>query len=321
MTYIADALRNNPELAIFLTLAIGFLVGRVRFGTFKLGNVVGTLLAGVVVGQLDIRVDPVVKLVFFDLFLFATGYKVGPQFFRGPEEERPHTGFVDAGPLRHEPRDHRRRREDLQIRLRDGGRPDGRGLHGVDGDRDGGRDDQPTPPPGARAEAPSRPDSRGLCRQLPRRDRLRRLVPLGPRAEAPQGEPEGREPKKLEATLSGGPTREEGVQSAYREWDVTGVPIAREMGGKTVGEFEALLRACRVFVKRIRRGKEGERQKIFLEGDEGTLLASGDVVAIAARRPIHLSKKPILRRRGRGPRASRLPDRRRRRRRDEPRSV
>ena len=27
--------------------------------------------------------DPVVKLVFFDLFLFATGYKVGPQFFRG----------------------------------------------------------------------------------------------------------------------------------------------------------------------------------------------------------------------------------------------
>src|SRR5262249_31785130 len=28
-------------------------------------------------------VDPLVKVVFFDLFLFATGYKVGPQFFRG----------------------------------------------------------------------------------------------------------------------------------------------------------------------------------------------------------------------------------------------
>ena len=24
-----------------------------------------------------------VRVVFFDLFLFATGYKVGPQFFRG----------------------------------------------------------------------------------------------------------------------------------------------------------------------------------------------------------------------------------------------
>jgi putative transport protein len=34
------------------------------------------------VGQLDIRVDPLVKVAFFDLFLFATGYKVGP-LFRG----------------------------------------------------------------------------------------------------------------------------------------------------------------------------------------------------------------------------------------------
>ena len=83
MQYFTASLRQNPELAVFLTLALGFLVGRVKFGTFKLGNVVGTLLAGVVVGQIGVHVDPVVKLVFFDLFLFATGYKVGPQFFRG----------------------------------------------------------------------------------------------------------------------------------------------------------------------------------------------------------------------------------------------
>ncbi len=83
MQYVTDALRRNPELAIFLTLAVGFVFGRIRIGTFRLGNVVGTLLAGVLIGQLDIHVDPVVKLVFFDLFLFATGYKVGPQFIRG----------------------------------------------------------------------------------------------------------------------------------------------------------------------------------------------------------------------------------------------
>ncbi|GAU84181.1 transport protein [Bosea sp. BIWAKO-01] len=34
------------------------------------------------VGQLDIKVPAVVKTVFFDLFLFNTGYKVGPQFFQ-----------------------------------------------------------------------------------------------------------------------------------------------------------------------------------------------------------------------------------------------
>ncbi|HET7063590.1 MAG TPA: aspartate-alanine antiporter [Rudaea sp.] len=83
MDFIIHGLRNNPELAIFLTLAVGFFVGRMKFGSFSLGVVVGTLLAGVVIGQLDIKVSPLVKTVFFDLFLFTTGYKVGPQFFRG----------------------------------------------------------------------------------------------------------------------------------------------------------------------------------------------------------------------------------------------
>src|SRR5271169_640954 len=80
---VVASLRQNPELAVFLTLALGFLLGRVRIGSFKLGNVVGTLLAGVLVGQFAIKVHPLVEVVFFDLFLFATGYKVGPQFFRG----------------------------------------------------------------------------------------------------------------------------------------------------------------------------------------------------------------------------------------------
>ena len=51
------------------------------------------------------------------------------------------------------------------------------------------------------------------------------------------------EAKKLEATLSGGPTREEGVQSAYREWDVRAYQLPEKFAGKTVGEFEARLRA------------------------------------------------------------------------------
>jgi putative transport protein len=83
MDFFVQALRGNPELAIFLALAIGFLIGRVKFGSFSLGIVVGTLLAGVLIGQLDIKVPAIVKTIFFDLFLFTTGYKVGPQFFRG----------------------------------------------------------------------------------------------------------------------------------------------------------------------------------------------------------------------------------------------
>src|SRR4029450_8197318 len=87
MNYLTHALREHQELAIFLTLAIGFLIGRGRIGTFSLGTAVGTLLAGVAIGQLNIQVPAVVKYVFFDLFLFTTGYKVGPQFFRALKKE------------------------------------------------------------------------------------------------------------------------------------------------------------------------------------------------------------------------------------------
>src|SRR6476646_7753698 len=87
MNYLTHALREHQELAVFLTLAIGFLIGRLRIGTFSLGTAVGTLLAGVAIGQLNIQVAAVVKYVFFDLFLFTTGYKVGPQFFRALKKD------------------------------------------------------------------------------------------------------------------------------------------------------------------------------------------------------------------------------------------
>jgi len=87
MNYVTQALREHPELAVFLVLAVGFFIGRIKIGSFSLGTVVGTLLAGVAIGQLAIQVPAVVKYIFFDLFLFTTGYKVGPQFFRGLKKD------------------------------------------------------------------------------------------------------------------------------------------------------------------------------------------------------------------------------------------
>jgi putative transport protein len=87
MTALVQSLREHPELAVFLTLAMGFAIGRIKIGSFGLGTIVGTLLAGVIVGQLAIQVPAVVKYIFFDLFLFTTGYKVGPQFFRGLKKD------------------------------------------------------------------------------------------------------------------------------------------------------------------------------------------------------------------------------------------
>jgi len=83
LDYIADTLRANPQLAIFITLAIGYWVGSIRFPGFTLGSVTGTLLAGVVIGQIGIDISGQVKSIFFIMFLFAVGFGVGPQFVRG----------------------------------------------------------------------------------------------------------------------------------------------------------------------------------------------------------------------------------------------
>jgi len=83
MEPIYDILRKYPELAIFLTLAIGFYIGRLKVGGFSIGSVTGVLLTGLVIGQLDIPIAPAIKSVFFLFFLFAVGYGVGPQFFHG----------------------------------------------------------------------------------------------------------------------------------------------------------------------------------------------------------------------------------------------
>lgn len=87
MDWIIHQLRVHPELAIFLTLFVGFWIGKIKIGKFSLGVVTSVLLVGVLVGQLNITVDGPIKSVFFLLFLFAIGYKVGPQFFRGLKKD------------------------------------------------------------------------------------------------------------------------------------------------------------------------------------------------------------------------------------------
>jgi putative transport protein len=83
MTWLTLTLRQYPEIAVFLSLGIGYWVGGKSFKGFSLGAVTATLLAAIAIGQLGITISPNVKSVFFLMFLFAVGYGVGPQFVRG----------------------------------------------------------------------------------------------------------------------------------------------------------------------------------------------------------------------------------------------
>lgn len=93
MHWIAESLRHHPELALFLALAAGYALGRISIAGFKLGAVIGSLIAGVIIGQIGISVAAELKSIFFLLFLFSIGYKTGPQFFSGVRS----SGLPQAG--------------------------------------------------------------------------------------------------------------------------------------------------------------------------------------------------------------------------------
>lgn len=80
--WLVTTMRANPSIPLFLTVALGFWIGKFKYKSFSLGTVTSVLLVGVLVGQLKIDIPGPVKSVFFLMFLFAIGFSVGPQFFR-----------------------------------------------------------------------------------------------------------------------------------------------------------------------------------------------------------------------------------------------
>ncbi|MBO9549258.1 aspartate-alanine antiporter [Pseudomonas sp.] len=88
--FVLQALRSNPEIAVFLAIALGMLLGRLRLGSFHLGSVAGALLMGLLIGQIGLEVPQALKSVFFVLFIYAVGFKSGPEFF----------GSLNAGTLK-----------------------------------------------------------------------------------------------------------------------------------------------------------------------------------------------------------------------------
>lgn len=80
--FVIGFFQKNPVIPVFLTLGLGFWLGKLKIGTFSLGAVAATLIVGVIIGQMKIPIPDILKTVFFLLFLFSIGYSVGPQFFK-----------------------------------------------------------------------------------------------------------------------------------------------------------------------------------------------------------------------------------------------
>lgn len=85
--WLLDMMLKYPSVPIFLTIGLGFYIGKFRYKTFALGTVTSVLLVGVAVGYLvnrytgtPVTIGAPLKSLFFLIFLFAIGYKCGPQF-------------------------------------------------------------------------------------------------------------------------------------------------------------------------------------------------------------------------------------------------
>lgn len=88
MKAVLDFLQSNPSLLLFVSLAGGYALGKVKVKGFSLGSTTSVLLVGIAVGSIVIEPSTnfdlgILKTVSFGLFIFGVGYKVGPDFIDG----------------------------------------------------------------------------------------------------------------------------------------------------------------------------------------------------------------------------------------------
>jgi len=90
MGHVLQFLGDQPFVLLFLTLALGTLLGRWKLGSLTLGSTAGTLLVGLVISLgaflgfgISYQIPTLLTTVAMNLFMFAVGYQVGPQFFAG----------------------------------------------------------------------------------------------------------------------------------------------------------------------------------------------------------------------------------------------
>lgn len=78
---VASLLNQNPILLLFVVLALGLSIGKIRFGNFQLGNSIGVLLTALFMGNLGFVFNAEALTIGFMLFIYCVGIEAGPNFF------------------------------------------------------------------------------------------------------------------------------------------------------------------------------------------------------------------------------------------------
>ena len=278
MEWLVQTLREYPEIAIFLALALGFWLGNLKFGSFSLGPVTSVLLAGVLIGQAHISISSNVKSTFFLMFLFAVGYGVGPQFFRGLKSGGLQQvlfaiiivatclfSAVVMGKLLHY-------NAGTTAGLLSGSCT----ISAVLGVATDTINQLPIPPEEKKVMVDSMPVAYAVTYLFGTAGSAWILATLGPKILRVDL---AKESKELENKL-GGHMTEPGVISAYLALLIRAYKVGPNSpcANKTAAEIEGYFEPHRIFIQRIRRGEN------LFEPDPTTAIGEGDILAVAARR-------------------------------------
>src|SRR6187402_1156652 len=272
-------LQKYPEIAIFLTLGIGYYFGKFTFKGIGLGSVTATLLAGVLIGQIGITINQPLKATVFLMFLFAVGYAVGPQFVRGVARDGvPQALFsavqclicllIPVGIAKFAGYD-----LGYAAGLYSGSQTISAAM-GLSTDainRLGLAADQ------AKALIDSMPVAYAVTYMFGTMGSAVVIAVLGPKL---LGIDLVAACKDYEEKHGGGSKEIGGPGTAWRRWDVRAFRVAKggKAAGLRAGEAEALVPNARLFILRLR------RSGTIMEAGADTVLQEGDVLAVAGPR-------------------------------------
>jgi putative transport protein len=80
MDLIRSFFDASPIAVLFVCVAIGFAIGRIKVAGVPIGGIPGTLFAAILIGQVGVEVDENIKTMAFALFIYSLGYVSGPSF-------------------------------------------------------------------------------------------------------------------------------------------------------------------------------------------------------------------------------------------------
>src|SRR5688572_26086305 len=281
MDWLFTTLKQYPEIAIFLSLALGYYFGKFTFKGIGLGSVTATLIAAVVIGQIGITINQPLKAFAFLMFLFAVGYAVGPQFVRGIAKDGLPQALFSV----------------VQCVLSLGAcvliaKIAGYDLGYAAGLYSGSQTISAAmglstdainrlglPPEQAKALIDSMPVAYAVTYMFGTMGSAIVIAVLGPKL---LGIDLVAACKDYVEKQGGGPRAAGGPGTAWQRWGVRAYRV-REGGkavGLRVGEAEALVPESRLFIQRIRR--DGQ----IMEATSDIALRAGDVVAVAGEREV-----------------------------------